>query len=100
MTTEAAGVGLAEVLERAARGEHLYAAPDVWSNVAEEVRTWLRAALTSPGVVAKAGKAIHARWAHEGDGECLDPSGCGATVDDEAEATAALAAAAETLGAK
>jgi hypothetical protein len=115
MTTEAAGLGLTEVLMRHRfRGAGEGYSPAVcdcgdWNprysrysvaaeveyahHVAEEVHTWLRAALTSPEVVEAAERAIHstAACAHMDD---LVP------YCDRCDAAAVLAAAAETLGAK
>lgn len=108
MTTEAAGLGLTDVLaaheirwnartwspaagcacDRWTAGGHEPRVADSHAaHVAEEVRTWLRAALTSPEVVEAAAKAIN---------RSLVTLGSNAQDD----ATAALAAAAETLGAK
>ena len=61
MTTEAAG--LEEVLFGIYHPQHDYAEANDWwrekcERDAEEVRTWLRAALTSPEVVAAAAEIV------------------------------------------
>lgn len=60
-----------------------------------EVARWL----ADEGTRERVAKAIHAESWHvmdHGRVECEDPSGCGATKEDDAWATAALAALAST----
>lgn len=67
--------------------------------LAADVRAWLAEVLLSEAAVNRASKAVHASWWHDSDGECDDPSGCGATVDDVKATIAALQAAVDVLAA-
>lgn len=68
------------------------------AHVADAITAWLGARLASDAVTMRAAKSLHADAWHDADGECEDPSGCGATKADAAQATAALAAVRVSLG--